>query len=390
MKKRLLTSAIGLYCTLFTPSTFAQLTLGDAQSSLGEINISATARANYQHKNYGEPASDQKIKFDAAILRLDYQSADWFGQLEYRCYQYDEFCDFSTLVTGYMGYRLNATDHLQLGIQPVPFGPDRFWDSSFYAGINNTMGLQDVSNLGLKYHFNVNPSTQIDLAYFNTDGGNYHGTSQDAARYSANIVQSSDPLRTQLQEQNMWMARINHQVQFKDHDDLKFSLGASYWFSDIENQVTKHKGEKNVWATFARINYHNLNFVLTGGKQTLQHDDRVNPNSVLMGSFDSEYDVANTGYFYTVDTHYPLKQKIKEFSITPYLVLSGFKKSQQQYADSQRNILGVAWNYKQLSLYSEYIWSKNDPFIGGNSQSLARGDDGEWNKLFNLMMIYNF
>ncbi|HCW4072238.1 TPA: hypothetical protein OXL57_003060, partial [Acinetobacter baumannii] len=55
-----------------------------------------------------------------------------------------------------------------------------------------------------------------------------------------------------------------------------------------------------------------------------------------------------------------------------------------------RNIVGVAWDYKNISLYTEYVMSKNDPFVGGNGSSLAAGDDGKWNKLLNLMLIYSF
>ncbi|KQW99736.1 hypothetical protein ASC84_19780 [Acinetobacter sp. Root1280] len=96
-------------------------------SQTGALTISGALRANYQDKNYGEDASDHKIQFDAAILRLGYESPDWFGKFEYRCYQYDTFCDFSTLVYGYAGYHLNSTDNITVGVQPIPFGPGRFF-----------------------------------------------------------------------------------------------------------------------------------------------------------------------------------------------------------------------------------------------------------------------
>src|SRR5690606_12453326 len=163
------------------------------------------------------------------------------------------------------------------------------WDSSFYAGINNTMGLQDALDLGVNYHFEMPTATKVDLAYFATDGGNYHGTSKDSARYTANVVTSSDPLKTNLHEKNRWMARVDQDLQFSGTDDLKLSVGGSYWYSDIENKKTSADGNRNTWAVFNRINYKNLNVVLTGGKQSISNKDILNPASSTFGSFDSEY-----------------------------------------------------------------------------------------------------
>jgi hypothetical protein len=390
MNKTTIKIGFGLLALTASLPVMAGMTLGNPESETGALMLSGTLRANYQNKDYGEAASDQKIKFDAAILRLGYESPDWFGKLEYRCYQYDTLCDFSTLVYGYVGYRLNSTDNITLGLQPIPFGPSRFWDSSFYAGINNTMGLQDALDLGVNYHFELPSATKVDLAYFATDGGNYHGNSRDSARYTANVVHSDDPLKTDLNEKNMWMARVDQELKFLSTDDLKVSVGGSYWYSEIENKKTAEDGNRNSWALFNRINYKNLNVVLTGGKQSISNQDRLSPHASTFGSFDGEYDIANKGYFYTVDTSYSFKNVRDSLNVTPYLVLSGFDKKEKGFDDSQRNIVGVAWDYKNVSLYTEYVMSKNDPFVGGTGSSLAEGDDGKWNKLLNLMLVYNF
>lgn len=167
-------------------------------------------------------------------------------------------------------------------------------------------------------------------------------------------------------------------------------MGGSYWYSDIENKRTSEDGSRNSWALFNKINYKNLNIVLTGGKQSIKNGDDLNPDSSTFGSFETEYDIANKGYFYTISTNYVFKNVKDVFNISPYAVLSGFDKKAQGYDTSQRNIMGVAWDYKNASLYTEYLMSKNDPFVGGTSDSLAAGDDGKWNKLFNVMFVYNF
>lgn len=383
-------ATVGLFALGVTLPTFAGVTFGDAKSELGALTVSGAVRANYQDKHYGGPASDQKVQFDAGILKIDYQSSKFFGQVQYRCYQYERLCDFSTLVDGYMGYKINPTDRITLGLQPIPFGPGQYWDSSFYASINNTIGLQDAHNLGVNYHFELDSATQFDLAYFATDGGNYHGTSRDAARYTANLVKSSDPNKTELQEKNMWMARVKQEFNPQSLPDLKMSVGGSYWYSDIENNRTSAQGSRDAWALFNTLSYKNFALSITGGEMSLDNKDSTNPNQSTFGSFDTEYDIANDGYFYTVDMNYTFANVGDMFNITPYFVYSGFNKKQHGFADSERHIAGVAWNHKNVSLYTEYVMSKNDPFVGGTSSSLAQGDDGKMNKLLNLMFIYSF
>ncbi|MRA03803.1 hypothetical protein F4T82_08630 [Acinetobacter lwoffii] len=383
-------ATVGLFALGVTLPTFAGVTFGDAKSELGALTVSGAVRANYQDKHYGGPASDQKVQFDAGILKLDYQSSKLFGQVQYRCYQYERLCDFSTLVDGYMGYKINPTDRITLGVQPIPFGPGQYWDSSFYASINNTIGLQDAHNLGVNYHFELDSATQFDLAYFVTDGGNYHGTSRDAARYTANLVKSSDPNKTELQEKNMWMARVKQEFNPQSLPDLKMSVGGSYWYSDIENNRTSAQGSRDAWALFNTLNYKNFALSITGGEMSLDNKDGMNPNQSTFGSFDTEYDIANDGYFYTVDMNYTFANVGDMVNITPYFVYSGFNKKQRGFADSERHIAGVAWNHNNVSLYTEYVMSKNDPFVGGTSSSLAQGDDGKMNKLLNLMFIYSF
>ncbi len=188
----------------------------------------------------------------------------------------------------------------------------------------------------------------------------------------------------------MWMARVDQDLKFLNIENLKISAGASYWYSQIENHKTTENGSRNTWALFNRIDYKNFNMVMTGGRQSITNKDDLIPNSSGFGSFDSEYDVANQGYFYTIDSRYRFNNIRGALSLTPYLVLSGLNKKQKQFENSQRNIAGFAWEYKNATLYTEYLMSKNDPFVGGRPSSLAKGDDGKWNKLLNLMLVYNF
>ena len=77
-----------------------------------------------------------------------------------------------------------------------------------------------------------------------------------------------------------------------------------------------------------------------------------------MGSYDSEYYVANKGTFYTADVGYSFKNVKQIGNITPYFMYSHYDKDQDSMKDSIRNIIGVSIDHKQLSLVAEYIMSK--------------------------------
>ena len=389
MKKSYLQLAFATALTTMIAPSYAGISFGDANADSGKLTISGYVSGNYQDKDYGEAASDQKIRFDAAQLKLDYEREELFGHAEYRCYQYDTLCDFSTLVDAYVGYRINETDQLVAGVQAIPFGPGRFWNNSLYGSINTTAGLEDVHNLGLNYHFELPSATKFDLGYFAIDGGNYVGTTQDSGRYSANYVSSNNVANSELQEKNMWVGRITQDLPL-GVDGLSTQVGGSYWSSDIENKTTSKTGRRNAWSLFGKINYGNLGLTLTGGKNDVTNKDTFNAQASLMGSYDSEYYVGNKATYYTADIGYAFKEVKHIGNITPYFMYSQYDKDQAGSKDSIRNILGVSIEHKKLALTAEYIMSKNDPFIGGNQNSLAMGDDNEWNKLLNLTLFYYF
>lgn len=371
----------------------AGLSWGEAESELGAVTLSGALRAKFQDKDFSTPADDGKIEFDMAVLKLNYDAKKWFGQFEYRCYQYAELCDFSPLVTAHIGYKINENDRLTLGVQPIPFGPAQYWDSSYFAGLNNTLGLNDVHYLGMNYQMYFNTGTQVDLGYFPRDGGSYIGTSQNASRYSASMIKAQDSeqgaLHTNLKQKQMWVGRVMQNFDLPEQQ-LNYRIGASYWYSDIENRKNNREGSRHTWSVFNSLSIQDAAFTLTAGKIDIDNKDTDQALSSSFGSFDTEYEVANKGYFYTLDSRYTFQDVREGLNISPYLVFSAFDKSEKGFQSSQRHIAGLLFNYKNMSLYTEYLMSKNDAFIGGTRHAFAQGDRDGWNKMLNMEFSYDF
>ncbi|MBJ9720534.1 hypothetical protein I5515_01790 [Acinetobacter calcoaceticus] len=375
--------------SIIAASTHASdLTIGNPASTLGSLELSGYLRAKFQSKDYSE--DDHHINFNSAKINLDYKSLLLTGHMEYRCYQFNKLCDFSSLVDGWLNYEVNSKQNLTVGIQTLPFGPSRYWESNYIGGINTQVGIEDIHNLGINYQFKPLNHTTIDLAYFPSDAGTYHGSNAEASRYTANYIRTDNTQLTSLEEKKMWVGRINQDLNILKNDHLKTSVGASYWYSDIENKRNGNNGHREAWSAFSQIAYDNLQFLLIGGQNKVSTGDIVNPDISTMGAFDDIYTVANQGTFYTADLSYTFKNVYPNLNITPYLMFSLYQKDKQDFKDSSRNVVGTAFEYKNLSLVAEYIMGKNDPLIGGSYDALSYGDTGSTNNLFNLIFNYYF
>lgn len=352
-----------------------------------QLEVGGWLRANIQEKSFSQ--NDQHLKFDAAKLMIQYNSQLMSGQFEYRCYQFDKICDFSALVDANLSYHIdhNPQHKITLGIQAIPFGPSRNWSSNWYGGLLVNTGLEDVHNLGLKYQYPWTDQTQIELAYFFSDVGDYSGKSRDAARYSANFVSTGiDTPLSDLAERDLWLMRLKHGFELNKNTNL--NVGASYWYSNIDNKSEAKTGKSERWATFATLQHLNWIFTFTAGQTRSDNQDPRSPYSSMIGSFDTAYAVANDANFYTADLYYSIKLNDKS-SLSPYATYSYLDKMQTGFQDSSRYILGAQWDYLPISIAAEYIIGKNDYFIGGTERAFAQGD-GRQEHLFNLLFLYHF
>jgi hypothetical protein len=378
--------ALALAGIIASPANASDLTIGSADTNLGSLTLSGHLRARYKDTNFNS-SSDQKLQFNAARINLDWKSAsNLFGHAEYRCYQFSKLCDFSALVDGYMGYQINKTDSIKVGLQEIPFGPGRFWESTWYSGIATSIGLEDTHNFGVDYHFNLTPKTQVDLGYFGRDGGQYVGKSLDSARYTTNFVKPDDSTQSHLKEQNMLTGRVIQDLP--DVGALKTNVGASYLYSELDNMTNSQKGHRQAWSAFSTISYNDLTLNLTGGQNHVTNKDPIHPDYSVMGSFDYSYNVANKGDFYTANLGYTFKNVGKIGDIMPYVMYSSFVKDNKAYKTSTRNIAGVEIDHNQFSVVGEYIVGKND--AGLNAADFAGSTQSKQDHMAQLLFIYNF
>ena len=373
----------------------ADLSWGNPALESGQLKLSGAIRTRFLDKDFvvkaNEGSSNDDWKLSDIKLVLGYENPDWIASMDARCYQYDHLCDAIFLKKAWLGYKLSDQQRITVGLQPVDFGFGEFWGTSYYETLLNTVGLEDIDNLGIKYKF-ANDQYNLTLGFYPTDGGNYKGTSKDSSRYSGNFVEADDlTTGTNIEEKNMWIARASKKFELNKAQNLSTELGGSAWYSDLENKRTNIDGHRKSWNVFAQTQYQAWQWMFLAGKQDVTNGDNLFPNSSTIGAFDYPYQVANKGKYLVNEINYTFAQLFHQLeNIKPYLSHSRFFKDEAGYKDSERLIAGVYFNYKAIGIQGEYILSKNDPMVGSSADGLAQGVSNEWDKMFYLSLGYYF
>lgn len=394
MKRSLLFLGI-LSLTAGVEASAADLSWGDPTLESGQFKVSGAVRSRYLHKDYVVDANEGSQNDDWRLtdikLVLGYENPDWIAGADARCYQYDRLCDAIFLKKAWVGYKLSDQQRITAGLQPVDFGFGEFWGSSYYETLLNTVGLEDIDNLGIKYKF-ADDKYNLTLGFYPTDGGKYKGTSKDSSRYSGNFVEADDLMvGTNIEEKNMWIARGSRKFELDKAQKFSTELGGSVWYSDLENKRTDVDGHRKSWNVFAQTQYQAWQWMFLAGKQDVTNGDDLFPNSSTIGAFDYPYQVANKGKYLVNEINYTFAQPFHQIeNIKSYISHSRFFKDEDGYKDSERLIAGVYFNYKAIGIQGEYIMSKNDPMVGGGADGLAQGSSNDWDKLFYLSIGYYF
>ena len=372
---------------------YAGISFGDKEADTGKLSFNGTVRAKYIYDFDREP-SRSELSFADAVLWVNYESPKWLAKIDYRIYDYyGRLGTPNWLTDAWVGYKINPESKLIAGLNPVPFGLGQFWGSTYYLGIANAAGLEDVHNLGLKYDFN-NGTDEFQLAYYPTDGGNYSGQSKDSRRYTVNFVNADDYVEegTNTQEKNAVVARFAHQFKnIAGDENLASKVGASAWYSQVENKRSNTTGDRKVWSVFANTTYKQWTLQTLAGYQDIDNADLEFKDHITLGGFDGSFNSATKGQVYSAELAYAYANNIGPLSsVKPYVNYSAYVKDKAGYKHSQRIISGVAFNYQKISVQAELLLGKHDPYIDESLGLAQGGADNSWHKRLFIALGYYF
>jgi len=341
-----------------------------------------------------------KFGIDTVLLGAKYTSDTWIGAFRYRFYGKDypyqytrRFGDINFPEYAWLGYRFDETQQVQAGLNQIPFGLQRLYSDSFLETLAFTMGLEDVTEVGVKYikdidHWNLQAGYYARPAWEATGTSNGSTFSTVVTPADSYVVDGSRNV-----ERNMFVVRLARNMQLGKWNT---ELGVSALTSTLYNLDTHRDGQRQDLA---------LHYVGKSGPWTLraQYTRQVmspknpdgNDQMISIGGYDGTYNMATRGNLYQGNASYSLSGSYLGGWINHvqlYTTYDLYEKSNPQFRDTQRWMVGTAFSLKFLSIYVEWREGRNDPYIGGSSyqQSLAAGGTNGWKGQLFMSIGYYF
>lgn len=384
----------GLLCnfallgSLATPALAVQVT--------DHLDLGGAVRARWDY----DPDRDiQTFNFDTAILSAKYSSDTWIGAAKYRFYgraypyRYtDKVGDIAFAESAWIGYRFNPEQQVQVGLNQIPFGLQPYFGSTFFETLGNVVGLEDIEQIGAKY-IQQHGDWNLQAGYYLRPAWQGKGTSN--GRTYSSVVSSADSYvadGSDNRERNTLVLRVARAVQL---GDWASEVGVSGLTSTLKNNDTHNDGRRNALAVHYRGKNGPWGVQLQAARQQMSPRNPGTDELITLGGYDGTFNVASRGNLYVADLSYDVDGKYlfdQVSGVKLYANYSAFDKSTSAYKTSQRMILGSSFSLSKLWIATEWLFGKNDPYIGGSSyaQSLGAGGSNQWENQVYVNIGYYF
>lgn len=351
-------------------------------SNSGTLDIGGAVRVNYVLGDYpGGGDSPSRgghggvFELDIFRLNVDYKNGPWLAKGEYRF-----FNGYNFLHTGWVGYQLDDSSHVEVGMTRAPFGAGPYGVSqSWFFDQNYYVGLADDMDLGVKYHRTRGDWT-YDLAYFARSEPNWRGGTRRSARYSYDVV---DEGGVGYRERNQISARALK--AWSDGGEVSGEYGASLQLGELDG--VGGLSDEYHWAASLHAVTDLRNWKL--GTQLSYYDLNGIGDVTTFGAYDFPVETAARAWVPAVSVSYRVETNNLDWldSLRPYLEYSNVMKPDDGLNDSAFITLGTAFARGPWYVYLDWAFSNGNEFVGGEvpyGDRLGRNPNDEWQQRLNI------
>ena len=374
------------YSILFLVSILVML----SGSKLGaqekpKIDIGGALRFNYNLSSWKEGQKNRGGDFGYDMFRVNFNASwkDVYLNAEYRIYS-DAFGG-GFLKQGWMGYRFNEEDEIQVGLSQVPFGIQQYNSNNWFFNLTYYMGLEDDHDMGVKF-LHVGDKFDYNIAFYKNAEELAFGsdTESSPSRYAYDVV-----------GRNKEVNQVNAKAVYKFGDTLKQRIGASVQYGGLYNLDTEKTGSHHGLAAHYELFYGRWNMKLQA--ITAGHDPEVpegeSDKVIQMGAYGAPYAVAADFNVYSIALSRNIPVEIGPISnLEFYNDFAYMDKKEESFEDSFMNVTGVLITAGHLFTYIDYAAGYNHSWLGGNFiDDFAQGNpNAKWEARFNINIGYYF
>ncbi|MBT8295056.1 MAG: hypothetical protein KJO51_01425, partial [Gramella sp.] len=304
-----------------------------AQEKL-EVDVGGALRFNYNLSSWKEGQKDRGGDFGYDMFRINFKAVykGIYLDAEYRLYSEDFGGGF--LKQGWVGYRFNDKEEIQVGLSQVPFGIQQYNSHNWFFNLTYYFGLEDDHDMGVKY-VHIDDKFEYNLAFYkNAEELRFGGeTEASSNRYSYDVV-----------GRNKEVNQVNGKLIYKFGDSITNRLGVSAQYGGLYNLDTKSTGSHSGLALHYEVDVKNWNFKVQA--MTINNDPENLPgqsNEILqMGAYGVPYEVASDFNIYTFAFSKSIPVKLGPISNLQFYNDFGYMdKKVDSFEDSFMNVTGV-------------------------------------------------
>lgn len=350
-----------------------------------EISVGGALRYNYNLSSWKDGQKDRGGDFGYDMFRINATAAfkDVYLNAEYRLYS--ESFGGGMMKQGWMGYRINEKDELQIGLTQVPFGIQQYNSHNWFFNLTYYFGLEDDHDMGIKY-LHIGDTFEYHLAFFkNSEELRFGSTTENSAsRYSYDVA-----------GRNKEVNQFNGKLLYKFGETVANRFGISAQYGGLYNLDTQKTGSHYAVGLHYEIDYKTWNLKAQTIKAS--HDPKSGPddpgNVITMAAYGAPYEVAADFNVYTLAISKGIPIDFGPASQLEFYNDFGYMDKQHvSFTDSFMNVTGVLVTTGQIFTYIDYAAGYNHSWLGGNFvDDFSQGDaDAKWEARFNINIGYYF
>ena len=351
---------------------------------LPKFKLGGALRFNYNFCDWKPGHRDRggDFGFDVLYFKLSGSYRNIILSADYRFYSKD--FGGPMLKYGWIGYQFNDKSQMQLGLTGVPFGIQPIASHNFFLQIAYYIGLEDDSDMGIKYLYQGD-TWDFTFAFFKN---------ADELLFGSDNETSDDRYGYDVAGRNKEINQINGQAFYKFGESTRQRLGGSAEFGQLYNLDTRKNGTHYAFAlhyelTTKRVS---LKAQLTTYAMNPKNGDGDDDELISMTAYGAPYLVAAKANVYMLGAGYtiPVNRKFLK-KIQVYNDFGWLDKQNNDYKDSFQNVTGCMLDGGPVCIYVDYALGKNHGWLGPNFNGFGTGGESDsWHARFNVNVGYYF
>ena len=369
---------LGICLTLLVVISQAQ------ERVLPKFKLGGALRFNYNFCDWKPGHRDRggDFGFDVLYFKLSGSYRNIILSADYRFYSKD--FGGPMLKYGWIGYQFNDKSQMQLGLTGVPFGIQPIASHNFFLQIAYYIGLEDDSDMGIKYLYQGD-TWDFTFAFFKN---------ADELLFGSDNETSDDRYGYDVAGRNKEINQINGQAFYKFGESTRQRLGGSAEFGQLYNLDTRKNGTHYAFAlhyelTTKRVS---LKAQLTTYAMNPKNGEGDDNELISMTAYGAPYLVAAKANMYMLGAGYtiPVNRKFLK-KIQVYNDFGWLDKQNNDYKDSFQNVTGCMLDGGPVCIYVDYALGKNHGWLGPNFNGFGTGGESDsWHARFNVNVGYYF